>query len=428
MKKIMIKLNLFKFITLCLLIVSGIKAKYEGVEYNPEGVLRKDSTCNINFINFGIEENSHKCISDISVTYSNKNLKIEKLKNGNEGLNSKTSFTKDELPKYIKIFQNGQEITQNVSFPDYKNGYFSIEISNLKSCEGITVKQTYKEPAIMHTYLLYENKVPSPINKGFPSNQFGPSKNDIPYSIVNWDMNEGLDEVREKCGIYIQYRERGTGGGNHFVWYLSIENINNKKCTNTEFYNIAKKHYNDYYKMEEIFGDHYEGYVIKRETGSVGHMDGVIVNRKYIIEMYQKACGKQNGYQVICTIPSVDKLTFSEFTNELINNCLSVIIDKEEKPKYIVNSDGITMNFQSYSIKIVNNSEGKLPTSESETVVYKEFSGVTSSGIARFSLSLECYDGSYSDEKCRCHGIHFIIIILIIIIDVINVIFYNNFI
>eukprot|EP00833_Pecoramyces_ruminatium_P004436 jgi/Orpsp1_1/1178468/evm.model.c7180000065435.1 len=390
-------LNLLTLLTIyssLIYIVSAVE-----VEYTKDGVTRKDGKCNINFVNFGIEDS----ITQITVSFKENTLIIEKLKNGNEGLNNGMKFTQEELNKYIEIYQDGENIT-DFTIPSYSNGLFSIQIKNLDSCEGITVKQTYKEDVSMYTYLLYENVVPKPINTNFASERFGPSSNNIPYSIIHWDMNHGLDELREKCGIYIKYNGRSSGGGWHYVWYLSTENINTKNCSNTEFYNIAKKHYVDYDIMEEIFGDHYEGYVIKRETGAEGHMDGIVTNNKYIVEMYQQECGNQSGYQVICTMSSLEKLTFDQFTNELINNCLSIIIDKTEVPTYEVDSSGITLKFKSYSLKVVNNGKGSLPTSTSGSVSYKEFSGATSSGVARFSASLSCYDGSYKDDKCRCQA------------------------
>ena len=394
------KLKLFNFVLLYNSIINFVYATVT-IEYTKDGVLRKDGTCNINFINFGIDNNSYKSISSITVTYNKKNkeLTIAKLKNGNEGLNNGMSFTTSDLKKYILINQGEKKIT-DFSIPSNRNGEFSIKLSNIQNCDDITVKQTFKESVKMHTYLLYANVVPDFINKNFGNAEFGPSSNGVPYSILYWNMN-GLDEIREKCGIYIQFNNYS---GNHYVWYLSIENINNKNCTNTQFYNIAKKYYEDYSSMIELFGEHYEGYVIKRESSNEGHMDGIVVNQKYIVEMYQQQCGSQNQYQVICTMTSVNKLTFSKFTSDLINNCLSIIIDKTEIPTYTVDDSGITMKFKTYTLKVVNSDKGSLPKSQSDSVSYKEFSGATSSGIARFKASLSCYDGSYKDEKCRCHG------------------------
>eukprot|EP00833_Pecoramyces_ruminatium_P007985 jgi/Orpsp1_1/1182017/evm.model.c7180000079551.1 len=395
MRNLLNKLKILNIIALYGIIINIVNAT---VTYTKDGVLREEGSCSINFVNFGIDDNSYKSISSITISYSNNVLTIGKLKNGNLGLNKNMSFTANELKKYIIISKDGNKITDNYTMTNNGSGLFTISISNLNSCKGITVKQTFKENVKMYTYLLYENVVPNPINKGFSSDKFGPSSNNTPYSIIYWNM-DGLDEIREKCQIYIQFHNYS---GDHFIWYLSKDNINGSNCSNTEFYNIAKKYYPDYSSMTEIFGDHYEGYVIKRETDGEGHMDGVVVNQNYIVEMYQQQCGNQNGYQVICTISSLAKLSFSEFTSELINNCLSIIIDKTEIPTYEVDANGITMKFKSYTLLVTNNGKGSLPTSKTGSVSYKEFSGVTSSGVARFKASMSCYDGSYKDANCRC--------------------------
>jgi len=367
------------------------------VDYTKNGVLRiDDNKCNINFVNFGIGET----IENIKVSFKNSVLTIENLKNGNEGQNN-ALFNKDDIKKYIIVTQGN--VKKDYTVTKYENGLFSISIKDINSCNDVTVKQTYKYDVLMYSYLLYANKIPNPINTSFPTDQFGPSSNDQPYDKLYWDMNKGLDELREKCRIYIDYKRREYGGSWHYVWYLSTETINKDNCSNADFYEIVRKHYPKYNTMYELFGDYYEGYVMKRESGSVAHMDGII-NSKYIIEVYQEACGIQSDNQVICTISSEEKLKFDDFTDELMKNCLSIIVDKDEVGKWSANKSNVKAQFENYSIKVENNGEGTLPTSEDGVVGYKTFKANNSSGVARFKVSLVCNDGTYRDNKCRCKG------------------------
>ncbi|OUM62756.1 hypothetical protein PIROE2DRAFT_10855, partial [Piromyces sp. E2] len=210
--------------------------------------------------------------------------------------------------------------------------------------------------------------------------------------------------VREQCGIYIDYNGREKTGGFHWIWYLSTDNINNKKCDNTAFYKAAKSSYIDYDQMEELFGDYYEGYVIKREGSDNGHMDGILVNQKYLIEIYQNGCSEQNKDQVICTISSNKKLSYSEFQKEFIDNCLSILIDQKEDPEWSIDASGLSAKFSQYSLNIENYNRGALPKSETETVSYKEFKAASSSGIARFNVNTQCGEGSFIGDKCRCNA------------------------
>ncbi|OUM62757.1 hypothetical protein PIROE2DRAFT_10856, partial [Piromyces sp. E2] len=204
--------------------------------------------------------------------------------------------------------------------------------------------------------------------------------------------------------IYIDYNGREKTGGFHWIWYLSTDNINNKKCDNTAFYKAAKSSYIDYDQMEELFGDYYEGYVIKREGSDNGHMDGILVNQKYLIEIYQNGCSEQNKDQVICTISSNKKLSYSEFQKEFIDNCLSILIDQKEDPEWSIDASGLSAKFSQYSLNFENNNRGALPKSETETVSYKEFKAASSSGIARFNVNTQCGEGSFIGDKCRCNA------------------------
>jgi len=382
------------------------------LEYNDNGVLRKDSdtNCNINFANFGIESN----IKNIALQFSDGkntsnnipgkrfNIIVSKLINGNYYINEGVTVSKSELSNLIKVTQGNSNVNFEVS-SDNKD-YIEIIIKNLETCEDLTVKQTYKEPAITYTYVLYDNVIPSPINKGFPSSMFGPSSNNTPYTIIHWNMN-GLDEIREKCNIYISY---GSWSSNHWTWYVSTENKNLKKCTNKEMYSVAQKYYVDYDKMTEIFGNHYEGYVIKKEGYSMIHMDGITDN-KYMVEVYQTKCGNQNGDQVACTVPSAEKLTFKGFTREIVKNCLNLIIDINEDVTWTVDNNGVNGKFKDYSILVQNTNFGSLPTKKDESVTYKQGTSTTANYIARFKVTLTCVLGStYKDDNCRCRGMKII--------------------
>jgi len=366
------------------------------VEYTKDGVLRKDNVCDINFINFGIESS----LAEVSVNKSGSTITIYRLKNGNEIIPKKTFR---EVQNYLTITNDGRKVTDfSVSYST--NSEFTLTIRGINACKNLTVKQTYKDYASVNSFLLYANVVPSPINQSFDKEQFGPSSNNVPYDVLDWDLNKGLDEIREECCIYIDYRYKN---GNNLAWYLSTENVNkcknsDKNCSNEEFYKIVRKNFPNYRNMEELFGNYYEGYVLKRESGLI-HMDGIIKS-EYIIEVYQEACGNQNGNQVVCTISSDKILDFNEFTKELRNNCLNLIIDKNVEGEWEANSSNVVGKYENYSIKVENNGAGSLPKDKDGEVQYMTFKAVSSSGIARFKTSLVCRDGTYKDDKCRCHA------------------------
>ncbi|ORY76493.1 hypothetical protein LY90DRAFT_698808 [Neocallimastix californiae] len=395
-------LKLFTLVAACSTVVNAAAT----LDYTKEGVLRKEDKCDINFVNFGIEAD----ISGLKVKKENNsdgsfNLSIAELKNGNVGLRSNESgYTFDENKEtkdYVKITQSGNDLKDFEVKPASK-GKFSLVVKNLKSCDGLSIKQTFKDDALMNTYLYYSNVTPEDINHPFNIVEFGPSSNDVPYDTLSWNMNTGLDAVREKCRIFIDFRETNNVGGFHWVWYVSTDTINADKCDNPTFYNIAKKSYASMEVMDELFGDHYNGYVIKREGKENGHMDGILVDQKYLIEIYQNGCDEQNKDQVICTISSNKKLTYKEFTEEFVKNCSSVIENPEEEVKWSVDENGVTAKFDTYSLNITNYNRGALPKNENESVSYKEFKAANSSGIARFNVCTKCGDGSYIGEKCKC--------------------------
>jgi len=397
--------NIFKLLTLFAACSASVNACF--LDYTKEGVLRKDQQCNINFVNFGID----KDISGLNVRRENNangtfNLAISELKNGNVGLRSDESgytFKDSETKNYVEISQNGTAI-KDFEVKPASRGKFSLVVKNLKTCEGLTIKQIFKADALMNTYLYYSNVTPKDINHPFNIVEFGPSSNDVPYDTLSWNMNTGLDDLREKCRIFIDFRETNNVGGFHWVWYVSTDTVNADKCDNPTFYDIAKKSYASMEVMDELFGDHYNGYVIKREGKENGHMDGILVNQKYLIEIYQNGCDEQNKDQVICTISSNKKLTYHEFTKQFVENCSSVVEDPKEKVQWSVDEKGVTAKFDNYSLNITNkdNDHGALPKNENESVRYKEFKAANSSGIARFNVCTSCGDGSYVGEKCKC--------------------------
>jgi len=233
------------------------------VKYTNEGVLREDDECTINFINFGVSNDVtnisvKKIYEDLSNTYFN--LKVTNLINGNPGLRNAVNFEMSDVQNYLEVTQDGEKITNYiVDSGYYSKKYIGIIIKNLKTCNGLTIKQKYKANALVATYLLYANEKPQKINKSFPAQQFGPSSNNVPYATMEWDMNGGLDSLREKCGIYIDY---DSFSSSLWTFYISVENINKDNCSNTDFYKIAKPYFIDYSQMNEFFGDFFEGYVI----------------------------------------------------------------------------------------------------------------------------------------------------------------------
>eukprot|EP00833_Pecoramyces_ruminatium_P010098 jgi/Orpsp1_1/1184130/evm.model.c7180000088134.1 len=399
-------LKIFTLITIYLSVALNIHAAT--IKYEKNGVLREDSSCTINFINFGINNdvNNIEISKEYNYSGSNFDLRVKKMINANIGFRPGRSFSMDDISNYLIITQNDKSITDfTVVSEDYTNGYFGIKIKNLSTCDGLTLKQTFKDYTTVKTYLLYANEIPSSINKGFSSGLFGPSSNDVPYATLEWDANGGLDNIREECEIFIKYDGYISNNGWHWRWYLSIENINNKKCANSKFYSIAQKYFIDYKPMELIFGQFYEGYVIKRETSNAPHMDGITIPN-YIVEVYQNQCGSQNGNQVVCTLSSFETLSFNEFTNKLIDNCVSIIVDQKENAQWEINDSEITGKFTSYTLTINNfgSNVGSLPLSENKNITYRETGTTTNAGgFARFKVNLECKDGTYMDDTCKCN-------------------------
>jgi len=388
------------------------------LEYTENGVLRKSSSgCNINFVNFGIESSITSINEKISYNNNNVqtsnipkstfNLILENLVNGNIRINNNgESVTNEELKSLIKVTQGDNNLDFTVSIVSSSPKYFSLTINNLETCDNLTIKQTHKYNVNISTFLLYANIIPDPVDKAYSNERYGPSGNGSPYSVIQWNM-EGLDALRQQCGIYIKYAT--INDKYRWNWYLSRENKNIKNCSNPEFYKIVKQYFVDYNPMYEMFGDYYEGYLLQSVNYYGAHMDGILIH-KYIIEIYQENCGGllSNGSQVACTISSDNILSYGDFTNKVVKECLPLFINSNETPKWTLNTSSLTGTFNDYSIKIENlktiSNEGSIPKSTSGNVSYKVFDGADGSGIARFKATLSCNkDSVYMDNKCRCH-------------------------
>ena len=382
---------------------------------NENGILRKEDNCNIVFVNFGMNDNIinlrvSKIIQNESGIF---NLKIENLINGNMGPNNKIYLNANDLKSAIKILQNEVEITDfELSNITKKTGLMNMEIKNLSTCEGLTIKQTFKESLIsVANRMYYETVIPPRINQSFDAKKFGPSYS-YPLERIHWKINEGLDELRETCGIHIYYKSVSSSNGYHWQYFISVENGNTKECSDIQFFNILKAHYTDYKSNDDILHDNYRGYVLKREGHIEEHMDGIIVDKKYLIEIYQKKCGKSES-RITCIIPSNKILSFKEFTDALTKECLNI---DDTNSKWIINNDVAIgqLNNQIVTIKASDaDKRGSLPDIKIDestgeitgNIKYYIFSSTTSVSVARFLVSFNCQSGSYnSEDNCRCQG------------------------
>jgi len=259
------------------------------LEFIDEGVLRKDGDCNIIFTNFGMDKYiKGLTLKKTKVSNSNLfNLKIKSLVNGNMGPNNTVYLDPQDLKNAVIVKQNDIEITDFViSNVSKKTGLMDLEIKNLSTCEGLALKQTFIEPLVkVANRLYYENVVPTHINQSFDAKKFGPSYS-YPFERIHWKINEGLDDLRETCGIYILFKSPTSSNGNHWQYYLSVENVNSKKCSQNQFFEVLKRNYIDYHFTEELLGENFMGYVLKREGHIEEHMDGIIVDRNYLVEIY----------------------------------------------------------------------------------------------------------------------------------------------
>lgn len=392
--------------------ISYAKTAYISLEFTEDGVLRKGDDCDITFTNFGMD----KWIKNINITMAESpgtdvfSLNIEGLINGNIGPNNKIYTDRDVLKKYIEIQQNKKDINDfEVTRVNKKSGIMNIRINNLLTCKGLKVKQTYIEKLVtVANRLYYGNQIPSHINQAFQTKKFGPSYS-YPFERIHWKINEGLDDLRKTCGIYIYYYGNAphTSNGLHWQYYLSVENVNTKKCDHQKFFEVIKRNYIDYHFTEELLGKNYIGYVLKREGHIEEHMDGAIVDNGYTIEMYQKNCSDSSTARSICVIPSKDNLSFSEFAGKLITDCLNITLSLDEKVEWDI-KNGITTGTLKHQIISVQTTDvdsmGSLPANVKGNIKYKVISKDTTP-VARFIVSFACKDGTYIDDTCQCQGI-----------------------
>ena len=382
------------------------------LKYTKDGVLRRDGKCHITFTNFGIEGK----IKDRTVTKTFDgttglfNVVIKGLVNANIGLNKSSNITLSEMYDYIKITQDDNIITDFEINPEtkelnYINGIFDIKINNLSTCDGLIIKQTFKDELVTVTNrLYYHNIVPSQINKSFSVTYFGPSYS-YEYERIHWKINEGLDELRKTCGIYIRFDKYIENNFYHWVYYVSTENINNKNCDSLKFAEILKNHYVDYDYTSKLFGDDYIGYVFKREVHEDVHMDGLILDNKYAVEVYENSSNRGVPNHVVCVIPSKEKLSFIEFTEKFLSNCLQINLnEKEGKPEWIISKGIASANVHNVEISITKTdkeSKGSLPGNIDGEIVYAEYQDTTP--VARFIYTKTCDEGFYLNEKGQCN-------------------------
>jgi len=396
-------------------------------KYTEDGVLREDGGCNLTFVNFGTEKNlpgENKI--DLTKKLGNKmDVTIHNLINGNIGLNNNTVYDPTDVYKYINITQKTKdgikEITKfNISAFGNSNSTFDLKITDIDTCEGIVIKQVFKEETVVvANRLYYVNVIPENINQSFDPKKFGPSYK-YPFNRIHWKFNEGLDDLRKTCGIYMYYyRYDGFNSGEkisaHWEYYLSPEKdnktINSKNCTPQEFFKVIRRNYIDYYYTEELLGKNYMGYVLKREGHVELHMDGVIVDNGYLVEMYQNSCNSEYESQTSCTIRSDTALTFNEFVERYIKECLNINTD-EENPTWKINRQKAIGTFKNQVITIEQPSRdarGKLPDSPENELIYEEFKSDTTvanyddaTPVARFTVSFNCNYGSFKNNDCKC--------------------------
>jgi len=386
----------------------GICINTVTLKYTNEGVLRRDGKCHITFSNFGIEEN----ISSISVdiikdkTSDLFNIEVSGLINGNIGLNYDTSFNTDDLNKYIKISQDGISISdfEITLMKDFSEGTFDLRINKLSTCDGLIIKQKFKDELLVtKNNIYYENIIPEVINNQFDPEKFGPDNN-YPIKLTHWKINEGLDELKKICGIYIEYKEISNSNNNHWEYYLSINNINSKNCTVLQFSDIIKNNYNDLNNIIDVVGEKYVPYILKRDGQKEASTDGVITDANYIIEINQKSCSKKENTN-LGSIRSLEPISFNEFTQMLIKNHLNIKLNDNEKIEWTISSDKkIASGKMINQIIKIESLKGTFPESIDGNINFIVYEGVNSISLSRFVISFECLKETYIDDNCVCHG------------------------
>jgi len=386
--------------------------------FTEEGVVRRDGQCDITFVNLGVE---HLKKSNVIKTVDNdKNvfsITINDLINGNIGINKNSNVTEAELHNCINISQNGNAITDyELKNVNYTTGFFDLKINNLSTCEGLIIKQTFKEQLLLvANRLYYYNIIPEKINAAFKSEHFGPSLK-YPFKRIHWKFNEGLDDLRKTCGIYIVYSGDKLylhkQNSNHWWYYLSIDSVNKKGCDVLKFFEVIKRNYIDFQYTIDLLGESYVAYVLKREGHEEAHMDGVNLNVSNSIEVYQQSCKAQYSNQISCTITSEEDLSFNEFTQRLLTECLN---NKNTPQKWEITNGVAKGTFDNQIISISlpkDDKKGTLPDNVDGKIVYETMKNNNAelehfSKIARFVISSECLNGSYMNEECICKNCPF---------------------
>jgi len=386
--------------------------------FTDEGVVRRDGQCDITFVNLGVEHlkksNVIKIADDNTNVFS---ITINDLINGNIGINKNTNITEADLHKHIIISQNGNAISDyEVKNVNYTTGYFDLKINNLSTCDGLIIKQTFQEQLLLvANRLYYYNIIPQKINTQFQTDHFGPSLK-YPFKRIHWKFNEGLDDLRKTCGIYLVYGQNQLylheQNSNHWWYYLSIDSVNKKGCDVLQFFEVIKRNYIDYQYTIDLMGEDYIGYVLKREGHEEAHMDGVNLNVQNSIEIYQKSCKAQYPDQISCTIKSNEDLSFDQFTQRLLTECLN---NKNQARKWEIN-DGVAQGtFDNQILKIFlpkDNKKGSLPDDVDVNIVYETMKKNGAdlehfTKVTRLVISSQCLDGSYMNEECICKNCPF---------------------
>ena len=377
------------------------------LKYTEEGVLRRDGKCHVTFVNFGIsntisERSVEKTVENDSEEFS---VTIKGLINGNMGLNYETVFELDDLKSFIKISQDNVLLNDfEVSNLSEDSGTFDLKINKLTSCYDLIIKQTFKdELLVIDNRIYYENVIPTSINQAFDTSKFGPDKN-FNYPRVHWKINEGLDELRKTCGIYTDYKYVETANHNHWRYYLSTENINNKGCTTQQFSDIVKRNFEDFDKLTDIVGENFVIYVLKREGKIEAQTNGIITDSKYVIEILQNKCTKQDSLN-LGSVRTSEPIIFRNFADQLVNNILKVSLKENEKVEWTISSDKKTANGKMLNQVIkLERIKGTFPDNIDGTINYDNSNDDISIPIAGFKVSFVCEKSTYIDDHCQCHG------------------------
>jgi len=123
-----------------------------------------------------------------------------------------------------------------------------------------------------------------------------------------------------------------------------------------------------------------------------------------MIEIYQKKCNNEPS-QIICIIPSDEILSFGEFTDTLINNCLNI---NDSNSKWVISNNVASGQLKNQKITVTLSDvdkRGSLPNNSIKgNINYYIFSSSTSVSVARFLVSFTCQNGSFENDNCKCGG------------------------